>query len=288
MATPLTTTLNRNWVLKMVAFLVVLAGFGTWGLADGLWIYPARGEKDASYKLFRYLETARDSGRLTQADVAVENPRAAFAELEGRERDLNAAAQGKSGPGGISSRVANFELARLHWLRSLKRVWRIDSAPDRLEKDLQAQLASLTATWKTTTPPKPLDAFDLLFQWVFVALGYGSAAWLVITLIRARARTFTWDPDQHRLTLPSGAAITPDAIAEFDKRKWHKLFITLNLKDGSSHTLDLLRYVPLEAWVLELEKIVNPPADEPAAEQPAEPIAAGHAPDEAEQNRANA
>lgn len=294
MSTVQTTTLNRQWVLKMVAFLIVLAGFGTWGLIDAIWIYPARGEKDASYKLYRYLETARDTGRLTGPDVAVADPRAAFADLESRERDLRkGASQNNLGP-----RAADFELARLEWLRSLKRMWRIDSAPERLEDDLQNQLATLTTTWKTTNPPKPLDAFDILFQWVFVALGYGGAAWLLLTIARAKGRTFTWDPAQHRLTLPGGASMAPADIADFDKRKWHKFFITINLKDGSSHTLDLLRHVPLEAWVLELEHIVHPPAepadgDEPAppAEPAAEPLPVGNDvgddPDDQGPNRQN-
>lgn len=253
-----TTTLNRQWVLKMVAFIVALAGFGTWGLIDGLWVFPNRGEKDASYKLYVYLQAARDAGRLTQANVGVPDPAAALAELEAKERDLRAAVQGKSPAGGISPRVAVFELARLEWLRSLQRIWRLDSAPSRLESDLQAQLDALTTTWKSTTPPKPLDAYDLHFQWVFVVLGYAGALWLVGVIVRAKGTVFRWDPAEHRLTLPDGASLTPADIAEFDKRKWHKFYITLVLKDGSSRTLDLLRYVPLEAWILEMEKIAFP------------------------------
>ncbi len=285
-----TTTLNRPWVLKMVAFIVILAGFGTWGLIDGLWVFPNRGEKDASYKLYVYLQAARDAGRLTQANVGVPDPAASLAELEAKERDLRTVVQGKPTTGGISPRAAAFELARLDWLRSLQRIWRLDSAPGRLQDDLAAQLDALTTTWKTTTPPKPLDTYDLHFQWIFVVLGYAGALWLVGVLARAKGTVFRWDPAEHRLTLPDGASMTPADVAEFDKRKWHKFYVTLVLKDGSSRTLDLLRYVPLEAWILEMEKIAFPSSSEgeaapegspePQQGAAAEPLAVGESEEE--------
>lgn len=256
-----TTSLNRSWLLKMGAFLVLLAGFGTWALVDGLVIFPRRGELDASYKLYQYLESARDAGRLTRENVQVENPRQTLAELESKESDLRRAAQGAGIiGGGLSPRVAAMEVARLEWLRSLQRVWRLDTAPSRINDDVSAQLSELTATWKVNQPPKPLAGMDLMFQWVFMALGYGGALWIGVVVLRAKGKVFTWDPAEHRLTLPDGLSIVPADVAEFDKRKWHKYYITLALKNGQSRTLDLLRYVPLEQWVLAMEAVANPEA----------------------------
>jgi hypothetical protein len=70
-------------------------------------------------------------------------------------------------------------------------------------------------------------------------------------------------------------------INEVDKRKWHKFFVFLKLADNSPEIkLDLLRYSPLEDWVLEMEKLhpnyVPEPVEaeaEPAS--PAPPAAAG-------------
>lgn len=262
MAAVQTTTLNRSWLLKMGIFLVALAGFGVWSLVDGLVIFPRRGELDASYKLYQYLQASRDAGRLTRDNVKVDDPREAVAQLGAREHDLRQSAQGNSSVvvTGLPRPVAVMELARLEWLRSLQRIWRLDSAPSRIEQDASAQLASLAAQWKVNQPPKPLSALDMTFQYVFMIGGFGAALWILAIIARARGKRFTWEPREQRLTLPDGASIVPADIAEFDKRKWHKYYVTLVMKDGRSRTLDLLRHVPLEEWILTMEKTVHPEA----------------------------
>lgn len=266
MAAVQTTTLNRSWLLKMGIFLVALAGFGVWSLIDGMVIYPRRGELDASYKLYQYLQAARDAGRLTRANVQVDNPRQAVADLGAKEHDLQRAAQGNAVLAGTSRPVAVMELTRLEWLRSLQRIWRLDSAPSRIEQDVSAQLANLANQWKVNQPPKPLSALDMTFQYVFMALGFGAALWILAIIVRARGKRFTWEPESQRLTLPDGTSIVPAEIAEFDKRKWHKYYVTLVLKDGRSRTMDLLRHVPLEEWILAMEKTVHPEAAAEAGE----------------------
>lgn len=260
MAAVQTTTLNRSWILKMGIFLVALAGFGVWSLIDGLVIFPRRGELDASYKLYQYLEAARDAGRLTRDSVLVSDPRREMEELGQREADLRRAVHGTAVLTGTSKPVAVMNLARLEWLRSLQRVWRLDSAPSRIEEDVSTQLSNLAAQWKVNQPPKPLNAMDLAFQYVFMVGGFGGALWILAVVMRARGTRFTWDPQEQRLTLPDGTSIVPADIAEFDKRKWHKYYVTLVMKDGRTRTLDLLRYVPLEEWVLTMEKTVHPEA----------------------------
>ncbi|MGH7132453.1 MAG: hypothetical protein ACREJO_10960, partial [Phycisphaerales bacterium] len=79
---------------------------------------------------------------------------------------------------------------------------------------------------------------------------------------------------------PDGKTIVPADIAEFDKRKWDKFYVTINLKGGEARKLDLLRYVPLEEWVLAMERTAFPETAPP--EEPATP-ADGAAPTESTQ-----
>lgn len=134
-------------------------------------------------------------------------------------------------------------------------------APDGKRADLSADqvLKDLTAYWTAQKrTPSALEFYDLPSQWVFVAIGYGGAIYIVALLFIVSRRRFQFDPDAKRLVLPSGESITPDDIKELDKRRWHKFFVTLVTKDNRSHTFDLLRYVPLEQWILEMEKRAFP------------------------------
>jgi len=132
---------------------------------------------------------------------------------------------------------------------------------------------ALDDAWRTRTPPKPLSAFDIPSQWLFVIAGFGGAAWLTFLFVRVASKKYRWDPATHTLTVPGGKTIAPADIAEVDKRKWDKYFVTLRLNDGAppprEHKFDLLRYAPLEAWILEMERRSPnyvPPAEEPADE----------------------
>jgi hypothetical protein len=98
--------------------------------------------------------------------------------------------------------------------------------------------------------------------------------------IRVAAKSYQFEPETHTLVLPGGERLAAADLKEVDKRKWHKFYVTLNMNDGRSHTLDLYRHDPLEEWVLEMEKAAFPESvsDEetrngaPEGAEPAEPI----------------
>ena len=279
-----TTTLNRSWLLKTGVFMLVLFVFGFWGLADGLWLYPRRGMADASFQYKNFLVAADKAGRLTTDTLKVTDPSAALQELQPKEADLRKASAGDTG----DARKAQMDLAKLGWLQSLNRAWRLNTEDKPLahlgkpadralfvnlttgegytlpttagpgaEKTVltpQALLNELGTHWNTTTPVSPLSGYDMLFQWVFVVVGLIGGGWILFTILRAKATRFTWDPARQCLTLPGGKSYVPADLEDIDKRLWHKYYVTLVAKDGAQNKLDLLRFVPLEEWVLEMER----------------------------------
>ncbi|MCC6322770.1 MAG: hypothetical protein IT438_15190 [Phycisphaerales bacterium] len=286
-----TTSLGRNWLMKTGLFLVLLFGFGTWGLADALYFYPRRGELDASIRFARHLQAAQADSSLTPAKLKCENPREEFAALKARAGEIE---QRLGNP--LTQRTAQFEKTRLVWLDSLGLMWRLNSKPKFLGKDdstpprrlyfnmAQGEgeavgtdgartklspmdlLARLAPKLNTSNNVTPLSGLDMLFQWIFVIVGYGGGAYVLLSLVRAVRKKYSWDPQAQRLTMPDRSSFTPADIKEVDKRMWHKFYATVNLRDGRSHRMDLLRYVPLEEWVLAMEKTAFPDAA-PAAEQ---------------------
>lgn len=270
-----TTKLNRGWLVKMAIYLVVLLGLGVWGLVDGIWVYPARGEKVAQFQEREYLAKAQAAGRLLTARI--QDPQAEYRNLrdaEGRlTEEMNAArAEGRA------TQVAEREmsLALLNYLTALSRIGRLDPAYT-MPSDPVLRLEELNKALATEKQPKPLSAFDLPAQWLIAAGGLGFGAWIVAIFLIASTRKFRFDPAEDRLTLPGGKSITPADIAEVDKRKWDKYFVFLRLKNGGEVKLDLLRYSPLEQWVLEMEKKTDgyePPPPDSSADAPAETSAA--------------
>jgi hypothetical protein len=249
------TRLSRSWKLKMLAFLVVSGGIGVWGLLDATVVYPRSGEAFASLKLKEYLERSKEAGRLMQAKVT--EPRRDLEELRNRRSEL-AAKAASTGPEG---RIAAMELAKHEWLESLAVMGRLDSAASRIEPSPESQLAALQAEWKTRPNPKALSRFDIPVQWLITAIGFAVAAGVLASWVRAGTKRFTWDAGEKRLTLPGGASFTPADVKEFDKRNWHKFFVTVVIREdrgGGRHRLDLLRYTPLEEWVLEMERTAFP------------------------------
>lgn len=257
-----TTKLNRTWVVKTSIYLVVLLGLGIWGLVDGLIVYPERGRGAASFLEKEYLSQAEEAGILLRAGV--QDPKAEFdrlraAETEIRQRIAQAQAEQRS-PG-----QSAVELTRLEWLTALHRISALDAQHTAIP-DPSARLTELQTEWASRKPPKPLSAFDIPSQWLIALAGLGLSAWIVVLFAAVARKKFRYEPATMRLTLPGGKSFTPADIAELDKRQWHKFFVTIRLKDGKTHKLDLLRYTPLEAWVLEMEKHTDgyePPKEEP-------------------------
>ncbi|MBC7771317.1 MAG: hypothetical protein H7210_02365 [Pyrinomonadaceae bacterium] len=300
--------LSRNWLAKMGVFLVVLLVFGTWGLVDATVIYPRRGLEDASFKLRNYLQKAVETNRLTPSSIKVENPAETLSKLAARE---TLQLRSKS-LGAVAEPLTDLELARLAWLRSLDRVWKLDVSEvpvckaTRTKRDASgneifagvggtteaqkeihevsfkvrqgagltvgpdgkarewgpdAVLKDLNAFWGSTKKtPSALEFYDLPSQWVFVVIGFGGGLYVLFLLVRASLHKYQFAPQENRLVLPGGVSILPTDLKDLDKRRWHKFFVTLNLKNGKSYPLDLLRYVPLEEWILKMEKAAFPDA----------------------------
>jgi hypothetical protein len=251
---------NKPWLVKMVIFAVVLFGFGAYGYWDATQAYPQRGINYASFAEFQYLGQAKDSGRL-DSSVSVSEPAGEFTRLN------KAVAEGK---------VDRLEEYRLNWLLALHRVHKLDAAHTTIA-DPDAAYADLKKKWTTEKgtrdAPKALGEYDIAVQWLFTAIGLGGGFLLLIHIIRIARRRYTWDAATQRLTLPGGASLVPAEIEDFDKRKWDKFLIFLQVKPdhptlgGREVKLDLYHHDPLETWVLEMERTRFP---ERAQEQSAE------------------
>lgn len=244
------TTLTRSWVIKSSIFAIVLGALGVWGLIDATIVYPSRGRAHASFMEFMYLGMAGEAGMLSLSSVS--DPEGALRDLNEQRRELEDRLR-EAGEGSLTAKRTQMELLKREWLTSLSRVGLL--TPDRtvIESPVQ-RIQELGEEWSNKNPPKPLAAYDIPMQWLFVVIGFGGCAWFVSLMLRVKKRVFHYEPQDHKLTLPDGRTITPDQISEVDKRKWDKFFVTLRLQDGASVKLDLLRHTPLEQWVLEMEK----------------------------------
>ncbi|MDX2116532.1 MAG: hypothetical protein SFZ24_13055 [Planctomycetota bacterium] len=273
-----TTTLNRKWVAKMIIFLAALFILGVWGTADALLIYPRRGEHHAQFALKDYLERVDASGQ-SLLRASVEDPAAEMQRLS---------ATPPTDPVDTAKQQWLESLSRIHSLAALTEQNRAALAaspgatPDTVTmfsnsrqklQDLQTQLANQNA-------PKPLSAYDIPLQYLFMLIGFAGSLWMVFFLFRCAATRFQYDRAEKRLFLPDGRSFVPADVEELDKRDWHKYFIYVKLAGQPGETkLDLLRYAPLEEWILEIEKLTpnyKPEEESAAAPAPdAKPAAVG-------------
>ncbi len=252
MADDLKTRLNTPWLVKMLAFMGVLVFFGLYGLYDATVAYPKRGLLDADFRKYQFLDAAKNEHHLDRRGVSVDDPKAELARLEkleiGRREPLDA--------------------PRMDWLTALAMVRQLTPERTRIE-DPDAEYARLKTMWTTGNggpvhAPKPLSWYDIPVQWVYVAVGFGGGFWMLLHFIAVGRSTYRWEAETKTLHLPGETTLTPDQIEEFDKRKWDKFLIFLKIKPthptlgGRELKLDLYRYTPLEAWVLEMEKTAFP------------------------------
>jgi hypothetical protein len=235
-----TATLNRPWLVKMAIFIVVLIGFGLWGLYDAALAYPARGNAHAEYAEWQYLKAVKlANGGLSGVGEGMADPSARMSELNAKTRN-------------------DVEQAEYDWLLALSRMHRLNAGATKVENPNQ-RLDELTKKWTGTQQPLPLEAYDLPFQWSIVVVGFGLAAVVAVNVAKSAAKKYTWEPATSTLTLPGGRRVTADDLADVDKTKWHKYFCSLVFTDGSAPAeLDVLKYTGLEEWVLTLERIRFP------------------------------
>jgi len=262
------TTISRNWIAKMALFIAAFFGLGIWGLVDATIVYPAKGQAFADYMEFKYLEASDESGELLRASVP--DPTAALADLHERKDALAQEIEALPAES-MSRRRKQAELLRYGWLSSLKVIGH-NTPRYTVLADPAATLEELRTEWATAPQPKPLSNLDLPTQWLFVAIGVLGGGWMLLTMMRVTKTKFSYDESTHTLTLPGGKSFAPADIAELDKRKWDKFFVIITLADSSQHKLDLLRFQPLEDWVLEMEKL-SPnyePPEEPEADAAAD------------------
>lgn len=279
----LTTKLQKKWLFKIGIFLVVLFGLGVWGWYDATVIYPKRGKVHVDFMLKNYLEQASASGQLLRASVF--DPAAEYQRLLGAGEQLS-----------------EVERARLEWLTAVSRLHRLEAitemnkavaqdaaavqshtmSRDKLTVFVEPRemLNRLTTETQNLSQPTPLSSYDIPVQYLIMVAGFAGALWILFVIFRASRVRFRYEPATHTLTLPGGRRISATEIEEVDKRKWHKFFVTLRTKEGSPVQLDLLRYVPLEEWVLEMERHApNYEPPEPEAEHVVTPAEAEYEPE---------
>lgn len=274
----LKTTLGRAWKLKTFLFTLALLVLAAWGAYDALIVYPNRGRVFAQFVLKQYLEAAEPAPQgdaptksgywpiKTPAEMSIPDPPAEFARLKDLEEegDLNRAGH-------------EVERTRLAWLRALSRVESLgrlkrendeelgrraadpQSGPrptTTLFVDLYKRYNDLSQELKNKRQPAELEFFDIPLQFAFMLTGLIGFVLMILFFVRVRRKVYRYDPVSKRLTLPGGVSFTPSDIEVVDKRKWDKFLVFVTLKDGSPEIrLDLYRYDPLEAWILEMEKL---------------------------------
>lgn len=258
------TSINRKWWIKQVLFLFVTFGLGLYFLYDGLVAYPNRGARAAEFAEFQYLQVwDKERGGIGTLQ-GINNPQERLNQLEEKRRNVGS--------------LDGSEEALLRWFENLKTISKLvpeaTDIPRTNYKDgvqvtsAKERLETLKKTWTTNgqeqKSPTPLSAFDIPSQWFGLAVSFLIGIWLLIVFLKAVGKVYTWNPQTKSITLPGKAGtFGPCDIEEFDRRKWEKLFITLKFKPthptlgGKSIEFDLLRFEPLEAWILEQERAAS-------------------------------
>lgn len=248
----------------MLLIGVVLIGFGAWGLADAAYFYPKRGAEASEWYEYQYLDQYQTVHGLLDS-------RAGVADIQTTRNQLNTRAEG--------NQLDSADRALMLWLDSLALIGKTSAehatAIPRTDfrgeevRDAKGRRAELAKRWTTSkgepVQAKPLSAFDIPVQWAITAAGFGIGVYLLILIVRVRARVFTFDTESQRFTLPGGESFVPSDIEDVDKRRWHKLYVDIKIKPGHAGALagknvdlDLLRYEPVEDWVLQMEKTAFP------------------------------
>lgn len=245
--------------------------------------------------------------------AAIEDPAGRLEELsdpqthERNLQDLNSSGRPKR---------AQMELALEEWLTALDRIGRLHPAytgfyenPDTESFDRLAELESIPATqrtagqndeirglnqllgpmsprerleslearWISESKPSKLQSFDIPVNKIAAFGCFVFSLYLIGLFVGVAMRTYTWNPAEMRLTLPSGDSIVPADLEDIDKRKWDKFIVFLIVRNthksigGREIKVDTYRHGLVETWILEMEKAAFPDrVEEEAAKADAE------------------
>ncbi len=263
--------LNPRWTFKLGIIAFVVFAVGIWGYLDATVVYPNRGKKFADWAKWQYLDQAKKADRedfgVFLRDSSVTNPREELERLSSDEQRTRNA-QDANNPSSSRNLRASMQLAREQWLEALMVVGMLDAEHTTIDSPQRA-LDELSAKWaSSTTNPKPLSAFDLLVQWMIMAVCLTIALIMVVHMLRVRGKRYAWDADSMQFTLPSGASITPDDLEEVDKRKWDKFIVFLKIKGahaslgGQEVSVDTYQHRFVEDWILAMEAKAFPSQQE--------------------------
>ena len=244
--------INPRWMLKLGVITVIIFIVGAWGYWDASSVYPNRGMRYASYAKYQYLEQAHNANAedfgIFLRESSVTNPVEEFNRLKD--------------PSSKSSRPlrASMMSARLAWFEALNVVGHLDEEHTTIESP-QRELDSLKSEWQTAASiPKPLHAFDLIVQWMVMALCWTIALLMFVHILKSRSKKYSWKADSMTLSVPGNHAITPDDLEEVDKRKWDKFIVFLKIKDshatlgGKEISVDTYQRQFVEEWILAMEE----------------------------------
>jgi len=271
----LSTKPNRRWFMKMLVMLIVCFGFGIYGIVDAFYVYPKRGREYSEDRERVYLERLSvPPGRFTEASVP--DPKATYAALAARETELQeaeseflkklASNDGDKMDAQVRLLPKAIEYARFDWLRAHSYAFTLAGDKTTIANPAE-RFKELTAALNSRDKAVPMSAYDMPLQYGYTVLGFALALFVLINIARTKATKYHYEPEIKTLILPGGARIAAADLTELDKRKWHKYYVTLITRDGKATELDLYRFDPLEAWVLEMEKAAGlAKPEEPAAE----------------------
>lgn len=260
------TTVSKKWLIKTAIMALGVFLLGMWGLYDALVVYPNRGIRAAEYLEYQYLSQYEKERGSVDERAAIKDPAAELTRLDARLKEFGS---------------LNEAERPLHgWLIQLKLTGRLKPTfTDLPRQDPNAKqgdpnfgqqltgstrLRDLEKAWTTSDgtakSASTLDWYDIPSQWLIMILGTAGGLYMFLIIARVLGKKFRFNHSTQTLTLADGNTITAADIAEFDKRKWHKFYINLIIKPthptlaNKNIELDLLRYEPLESWILALER----------------------------------
>ena len=271
--------LNPRWTFKLGIIAIIVFAVGVWGYADATVVYPNRGRKFADWAKWQYLDQAKKADRedfgVFLRDSSVSDPKQELARLSATDRNAQNI-QDAGNPSSSRNLRASMMLSRKQWLEALDVVGMLDAEHTNIDSP-QREFDELSQKWSSAASnPKPLSNFDLIVQWMIMAVCFTVTFFMVLHMLRIRAKRYAWDPESMQLTLPSGATITPDDLEEVDKRKWDKFIVFLKIKGahpdlgGQEVSVDTYQHQRVEDWILAMEEKAFPSQQEPA-NQPTQP-----------------